>query len=64
MVYKVCITVTDEGFTVSCPELPGCWSQGDTYADALANIQMAIEDYLDVRDGPDDHVRDLDVTTH
>ena len=46
MVYKVRLTATDEGFAVSCPGLPGCWSQGDTEAEALANIQMAIEDYL------------------
>jgi predicted RNase H-like HicB family nuclease len=26
--------------------LPGCWSEGDTEAEALANIQEAIRDYL------------------
>jgi predicted RNase H-like HicB family nuclease len=30
--------------------LPGCWSQGTTEAEALQNIQDAIQEYLAVRD--------------
>ncbi|MBM4195304.1 MAG: type II toxin-antitoxin system HicB family antitoxin [Gemmatimonadetes bacterium] len=41
---------TDEGFSVSCPGLPGCWSQGQTEDEALANIEEAIREYLVVRD--------------
>jgi predicted RNase H-like HicB family nuclease len=36
----------DEGFVVTCPSLPGCISEGDTRAEALANIREAIEAYL------------------
>jgi predicted RNase H-like HicB family nuclease len=50
MKYKVRLTKTDEGFSVACPGLPGCWSQGETEAEALANIQDAIREYLEVRD--------------
>ena len=46
MKYKVTIKESDEGFSVSCPGLPGCWSQGDTEHDALENIQDAISEYL------------------
>ena len=49
MVYPVRLTFTDEGVSVSCPSLPGCWSQGATAAEALANIQNAIRAYLAVR---------------
>jgi predicted RNase H-like HicB family nuclease len=35
------------GFHVSCPLLRGCHSEGDTLDEALANIQEAIEVYLD-----------------
>jgi predicted RNase H-like HicB family nuclease len=46
MRYKVVLRQSDEGYSVSCPGLPGCWSQGDTEEEALANIQEAIHDYL------------------
>ena len=34
------------GYTVYCPALPGCISEGDTYDAALANITEAIRLYL------------------
>ena len=46
--YTILIEESDEGFAVSVPELPGCHSQGDTEAEALANIADAIRDYLEV----------------
>ena len=46
MKYKVAIQHTEEGYSVSCPGLPGCWSQGDTEEEALANIRIAIQEYL------------------
>ncbi|HBB94624.1 MAG TPA: HicB family protein [Blastocatellia bacterium] len=46
MNYKVVVRESEEGFSVSCPGLPGCWSQGKTAAEALANIQDAIREYL------------------
>lgn len=48
MKYAVALTRTDEGFSVSCPGLPGCWSQGRTEEEALSNIRDAIQEYLDV----------------
>jgi predicted RNase H-like HicB family nuclease len=46
MNYKIAIYRSDEGITVSVPALPGCWSEGDTEEEALANIQDAIREYL------------------
>lgn len=46
MVYKVVLHESEEGFSVNCPALPGCWSQGATRAEALENIQDAIREYL------------------
>lgn len=46
MKYKVVLNQTDEGYSVHCPGLPGCWSQGDTEAEAIENIKDAIEEYL------------------
>jgi len=50
MKYKIALQKTDEGFSASVPGLPGCWSQGATEQEALANIQDAIRDYLAVRE--------------
>jgi len=50
MHYKVALHHTDEGYSVSCPALPGCWSQGATEQEALDNIREAIREYLDVID--------------
>ena len=50
MKYKIALRETDEGFSVSVPGLPGCWSQGATESEVLQNIQDAIQEYLAVRD--------------
>jgi predicted RNase H-like HicB family nuclease len=46
MKYKIVLKKTDEGYSVRCPGLPGCWSQGDTEAEAIDNIKDAIQEYL------------------
>ena len=50
MKYKIAVQETEEGFSVSVPGLPGCWSQGATEEEALENIQDAIQEYLAARD--------------
>ena len=45
--YRVVLRHSEEGYSVSCPGLPGCWSQGATEAEALANIQIAIQEYVE-----------------
>jgi predicted RNase H-like HicB family nuclease len=47
MKYKVVLRESEEGFSVSCPGLPGCWSQGKTEQEALENIRDAIREYLE-----------------
>ena len=42
--YVVSIKKTDEGYSVSVPGLPGCWSEGATEEEALDSIR----DYLQV----------------
>lgn len=44
--YRVVLRHSEEGYSVSCPGLPGCWSQGATEEEALANIQIAIQEYV------------------
>ena len=52
MKYKIALHQSDEGYSVSAPGLPGCWSQGETKAEALANIETAIREYLSVVKDP------------
>ena len=47
MTYKVALHRSEEGYSVSCPGLPGCWSQGQTEEEALENIRHAIREYLE-----------------
>ncbi len=41
------------GYTVTVPALPGCISEGDSLDEAVANIQEAIELYLEPDSIPD-----------
>lgn len=63
MHYKVVLQHSEEGYSVSCPALPGCWSQGETEEDALENIKDAIQEYLGVLDMQlvDADVREVEV---
>jgi predicted RNase H-like HicB family nuclease len=63
MHYKIALHRTDEGISVSVPALPGCWSEGDTEEEALANIQEAIREYLAALEDPfkDAEVREVEV---
>ena len=47
MEYKVVLIESEEGFSVSCPALRGCHSQGSTLDEALENIKSAIREWLD-----------------
>ncbi len=48
MKLRVVLEPSDEGgFTALVPALPGCISEGNTRDEALANIQDAIELYLE-----------------
>ena len=45
----IIIEKDDDGYFVSCPELQGCYSQGDTYEEAIENIRDAINLHLQDR---------------
>ena len=48
MKYWIALRKSDEGYSVSVPGLPGCWSQGTTEQEAVENIRDAIREYLAV----------------
>jgi predicted RNase H-like HicB family nuclease len=51
-VRQVIIYPGEDGFRVAeCPSLPGCISQGETKAEAIANIREAIQGYVAALEG-------------
>jgi predicted RNase H-like HicB family nuclease len=58
MKYRIALHKDEEGYSVSVPGLPGCWSQGATEDEAVENIRDAIREYLSV---VDDQLRGEDV---
>ena len=63
MKYKVILHKSEEGIAISCPGLPGCWSQGDTESEAMENIKDAIQEYLATIDDmtSDEQVREVEI---
>jgi predicted RNase H-like HicB family nuclease len=63
MKYKVALHEDEDGFAVSVPGLPGCWSQGDSEQEALEIIEAAIREYLQVVDDLicDSMVREIEI---
>ncbi|MEK6303536.1 MAG: type II toxin-antitoxin system HicB family antitoxin [Acidobacteriota bacterium] len=64
MKYKIALYESEEGYSVRCPGLPGCWSQGQTEKEALENIEDAIKEYLATVDDlmQDAEVREIEVS--
>ena len=48
MSYRIRLLETEEGWSVSCLDLPGCHSQGSSREEALSNIREAIALWLEV----------------
>ena len=64
MRYKILIQHSEEGYSVSVPGLPGCWSQGATEQEAIENIQDAIREYLAAVNDlfPSAEIREIEVS--
>jgi len=58
MTLGVDLIESEEGFAICCPALPGCWSQGRTREEAIANIREAIALWLET--AAEDRERELD----
>ncbi|WGE32541.1 type II toxin-antitoxin system HicB family antitoxin [Actinobacillus genomosp. 2] len=47
MFYVVCLEKVSDGYVVSVPDVPGCFSAGDTFAEALHNVKEAIAFHIE-----------------
>lgn len=59
--FNVVITQDEDNiFVASCPAIPGCHTQGETYEEAQKNIQEAIQLCLKVADTDKDYKNSID----
>ena len=47
--FSVVVERDQDGYFAFCPELQGCYTQGDTYEEVLANIKDAIRLHVEDR---------------
>ncbi|PIY32412.1 MAG: type II toxin-antitoxin system HicB family antitoxin [Candidatus Infernicultor aquiphilus] len=47
--FSVVVEKDEEGYFAFCPELQGCYTQGDTYEEVLENIKDAIRLHVNDR---------------
>ena len=47
--FSIAIEKDENGYFAFCPELQGCYAQGDTYEEALENIKDAIRLHVEDR---------------
>ena len=64
MLYKIALHESEEGFAVSVPGMPGCWSQGATESEAIENIKDAIAGYVEAvaEQLKHEHFREIEIT--
>jgi predicted RNase H-like HicB family nuclease len=41
----------DQAFIAEVPELPGCMADGKTYAEAIANVEVIIQEWIETAKG-------------
>ena len=64
MKYRIALHQSEEGYSVSVPGLPGCWSQGTTEQEAVENVRDAIREYLSAVEEQlrGEEIREIEVT--
>ena len=55
--FSVIIEKDEDGYFASCNELQGCYTQGDTYEEAIENIKDAITLHVSERLASGEEVR-------
>lgn len=45
--FSIIIEQDQDGYFASCPQLQGCYTQGETYEEALENIKDAIKLHME-----------------
>lgn len=63
--FKLSIVVekNKNGYYTYCPELQGCYSQGDTYEEAVQNIRDAIKLHIEDRLAEGEEIPQSEITS-
>ena len=63
--FKMSIVVEKDknGYYAYCPELQGCYSQGDTYEEAVENIRDAIKLHIEDRLAEGEEISQSEITS-
>jgi len=54
--FTVVIERDEEGYFAFCPELQGCYTQGETYEEVLRNIRDAVRLHIEERLGSGEEI--------
>lgn len=58
--FSVVIEKDADGYFAFCPELQGCYTQGETYEEAMANIKDAVRLHVEDRIEEGESIRQVD----
>ena len=61
--FTVVIEKDEDGYFAFCPELQGCYTQGDNYEDSLRNISDAIKLHLQDRVATGEIIKQPEMTS-
>lgn len=61
--FPVLIERDEDGYFASCPSLQGCFTQGDTYEEAVANLKEAIQLHVEDRLACGEEIPQLDAVS-
>lgn len=61
--FSVVIEKDKDGYFVYCPALQGCYSQGDSYEEAIQNIEDAIRLHIEDRLASGEEISDSESIT-
>jgi predicted RNase H-like HicB family nuclease len=64
--FAVVIEKDEDGYFALCPELDGCFTQGDSYDEIVVNIKDAIKLHIEDRlaaHEPIPHIEEISLTT-
>ena len=60
---SVIIEKDDDGYFAFCPELQGCYTQGDSYEEVIENIKDAIKLHIEDRIANNEEIPSVELTS-